>query len=37
LNSVDVSGRTNAAFQNALVNTSGGPADMMIIGTITDA
>jgi len=37
LNSVDTSGRTNAAFENALVNTSGGPADMMIIGTVTDA
>lgn len=37
LNSVDVDGRTNPAFQNALVNTSGGPADYAIIGTITDA
>lgn len=37
LNSVDVSGRTNAAFQNALVNVSGGTADLMLIGTITDA
>jgi methylmalonyl-CoA mutase cobalamin-binding subunit len=37
LSSVDTSGRTNAAFQNALVNTSGGAADYAIIGTITDA
>lgn len=37
LNSVDTSGRTNAAFENALVNTSGGTADYMLIGTITDA
>lgn len=37
LNSVDVFGRTNPAFQNALINTSGSNNDMMIIGTITDA
>jgi hypothetical protein len=37
LNSVDVSGRSNAAFQNALVNVSGGTADYMLIGTVTDA
>jgi len=37
LNSVDVLGRTNPAFQNALVNISGSANDMMIIGTITDA
>lgn len=37
LNSVDVSGRSNAAWETALVNGSGGTADYMLIGTITDA
>jgi hypothetical protein len=35
LHSVDVAGRTNPAFENAIVNESGSPADFMIIGTIT--